>query len=105
MRSVSVTITRFVDDFPQPGIVECALVDIDGLTHLFVDKFYYVSDEELSSSSQYPQSGRIRCTINAELKDDAGRDIIKIDTDNPDAVRSTTENTQFVVLASQVIKR
>lgn len=55
-----VLILRWVDDEPQPGIVEFVLRDAHGKEHFFIDKTAYVgSDGDLEPSSTYPMDGSI----------------------------------------------
>lgn len=103
MTSVAIQIERFVDDY-QPGIVECRLVDAQGQSHLFIEKAPIVSTEDLWSDSLYPQPGAIACEIEAEWIDDEGRNLVKINTENPWHVESTTGETHFITLASQIIR-
>jgi hypothetical protein len=101
MPSVTVQITRFVDD-SFPGFVECELVDANGTKHLFVDKVSVLSLFHLCSSSSYPCTGSIRCTLGAEYKDESGHAVVNISTEIPDHVETKEGNTRFVVLSSQL---
>lgn len=71
---IPVTITRWVSDEPQPGLVEFEIVDRHGKAHVFQAKAPYVSANSLWSDSVYPQPGSLRTTL-------AGRapDVISID--------------------------
>jgi len=102
--TLAVRITRFVDDYP-PGFVECSLLDAQGRLHLFVEKAPVVSTENLWSDSVYPRDGTIDCEVQAEWVDEAGRRLVRVDTERPWVVESTDGLTQFVVLASQVDRR
>ena len=102
MKAVEVSITRFVDEW-QPGWVECILVDAMGKSHAFEEKVPMVTAEDLWSDSDYPRSGVIACEVEAEWEDESGRSVARIDTEGPWAVESTTGETHFVVLASQLV--
>src|SRR5688572_25386056 len=59
---VRVEIIRYTEDYP-PGIVEYRLVDADGREWRREIKQVYVTSEELSSASQYPQPGQLDCEV------------------------------------------
>ena len=59
MLAVKVTITRYVSDDPQPGVVECELVDAHGRRWRFIEKTAIVSADRLDAQSAYPQPGVI----------------------------------------------
>jgi hypothetical protein len=100
---VSVELLRLVDDY-QPGIVEVLLIDAFGQSHRFVEKIPLVTLEELSPESTYPRPGSIACEISAQWNGDHGRDLREITTSRPWGVESTSGNTSFVVLATQLLE-
>lgn len=102
MAEVNIQIERFVDD-DQPGIVECSLLDASGTQHVFVEKGPIVSADHLWSDSTYPQPGAIRCTVEAELFDQLGRHLVRINTETPWGIESTSGESSFVVLGSQLV--
>jgi hypothetical protein len=104
MPALAVEISRFVDE-SNPGFVECLLVDALGHSHLFVEKVPVVTREDLWSTSTYPRPGVIACEIEAEWKDGAGQSFARVSTELPWHVESTVGQTQFVVLASQLVGR
>ena len=104
MPAVAVEISRFVDE-SNPGFVECVLVDALSQSHLFVEKAPIVSTEDLSSTSAYPRRGVIACEIEEEWKNEAGQSFVRVNTELPWHVESTAGQTQFVVLASQLVGR
>jgi hypothetical protein len=63
------TITRWVDDEPQPGIVEARTRDADGLEWVFVDKSAIFSAASLTSATEYPVEGVIGCNVVLEGPD------------------------------------
>ena len=102
MPTLSVQISRFVsEDFP--GFVECVLIDVSGQSHLFVEKAPVVSNENLWSTSTYPCRGEIGCEVEAEWIDGSGREISRVTTERPWDVQSTSGESQFVVLRTQVV--
>ena len=84
---LGVQIVKFVDEY-QPGIVECHLIDANGLTHVFVEKVPIVTHEDLWSDSSYPRQGLIDCEIKREWTDLSGRSIAEITTQRPWNVES-----------------
>jgi hypothetical protein len=103
MRTISVQIRRYVsDDFP--GWVECAMQDAAGQTHLFIEKVPVVTSENLTVESSYPQPGVVACEIEAEWKNETGHSVVRICTERPDGIESTTGLTNFVVFAHQLVQ-
>lgn len=101
MASVRVTISRFTDEH-FPGFVECLLVDVDGRTWAFNEKYPVVSAEMLGPESQYPREGLFDCTILRRRTDSAGRRVVTIDTSRPWGIESTEGTTVFDVFAEQL---
>ncbi|MEU1623551.1 hypothetical protein ABZ479_40475 [Streptomyces sp. NPDC005722] len=56
-------IARWVDDEPQPGLVEVRFTDAHGRGWSFVEKSAVVSSADLSSGSDYPIETVILCDI------------------------------------------
>jgi len=55
---------RWVADDPQPGIVECRLVDTDGVEHVFIDKSAIFDGEvRLRSDANYPIELKLDCRV------------------------------------------
>jgi hypothetical protein len=61
MVGVKVKIIRYLGDDPQPGIVECELVDAHGEAWPFIEKTAVVSATDLDEHTSYPQEGIIAC--------------------------------------------
>ncbi|MBV9991734.1 MAG: hypothetical protein JOZ72_10610 [Alphaproteobacteria bacterium] len=98
------TITRWVDDDPQPGIVECRLDDAAGRSWFFIGKYYDFTQDELRATSQYPRRGYLACDVTARRRDDRKREIASIDTDTPDRGRDSEEGMcAFDILADQLV--
>lgn len=101
MPEVRVRITRYVQEDPFPGLVECALKDVHGAVWLFVEKVAVVSTEDLTRASRYPRDGTIRCRID-HLSPDTG--FVRIDTRTPDGVEAVPDQEhRFEVRREQVI--
>jgi hypothetical protein len=96
MPSLSVSVVRFINEH-QPGFVECSLSDAHGHVHLFEEKAPVVSAENLSSTSAYPRSGHIECRVQEEWKESDGRYFVRVSTEEPFHIESTTGATEFVV--------
>lgn len=63
MPELRVQIVRFVDEEPQPGIVESQFRDAKGKLHSIIDKVPMFTSADLWSDSNYPQSGFIECRV------------------------------------------
>jgi hypothetical protein len=100
MPSLTVDIVRFVDEH-QPGFVECKLVDVNNEVHFFIEKAPVVSTEDLWSTSTYPRSGSIGCEI-LNSWNEGSTGLVKVTTEKPWSVESTSGETEFIVLASQL---
>jgi hypothetical protein len=103
MTSVSVEVTRFVDDH-FPGFVECTLTDAHGQVHTFVEKAPVVSTESLVANSKYPCAGVIACTVEADFTDPLGRKLARINTEHPWNIESSSGETKFVVASTQLVR-
>ncbi len=101
MTAVNVEIIRWVDD-DQPGFVECRLIDVSGRDWRFVDKLPVFTAANLSRKSAYPQPGIIACEVEKTWSDEVGRELCLINTDRPWGVESTSSETRFHVLSTQL---
>jgi hypothetical protein len=104
MLAVKVTITRYVSDEPQPGIVECELHDAHGHRWYFIEKTAVVSSDDLDANTVYPQPGVIAAEVVQRSRDATGREIFRIDTVRPFGVESVDGVTQFEVLQESLIE-
>jgi len=100
---IKVSITRWIDDDPQPGIVEFEFNDRFGRRWRFHEKQSLVSSEWLDANCVYPRSGDIRCLALSQSQDQHGRLIAEIDTSQPYSVESLEEVSRFEVFASQLL--
>jgi hypothetical protein len=101
MATVPIQILRFVDGH-QPGWVEGAIHDADGVEHRFVEKVPVVTRENLTAASIYPQTGAIACEVLAHWSDATGRALSRITTRHPWGVESVTGFSEFVVPSAMV---
>jgi hypothetical protein len=99
--NLHVQIVRFVIDH-QPPIVACEFVDADGQKHTVVDKVWMFSEETPSAQSHYPKPGEIRCGVVSQWRDSEGRDVVRINTADPDQIESIEGLTEFTVLRDLV---
>jgi hypothetical protein len=104
MYYVRVQIIRYVDDY-QPGWVECAFQDAWGREWMFIDKLPIFTEAYLDEQSNYPQPGFIACEIIRTWRDDNKRELISIDTSRPWGIEATDGETQFDVLAEQIVQQ
>jgi len=102
MPAISITISRFVDEH-LPGFVECELIDAQGERHTFLEKVPIVTRETLWSSSSYPRSGSIPCLVEENWQDESGQLVVSVSTELPFHVESVAGQSNFVVLASDVL--
>jgi hypothetical protein len=100
--TIRVLIVRWVDDEPQPGIVECRLTDRFGRDWAFMEKCAVVSSAALCNDSAYPQSGVIACHIISTGLDDNGREFAVVDTKQPWGINAVNGDTRFEVFADQL---
>ena len=104
MPSIRAEISRYVDDEPQPGIVECILVDAFGETHFFIEKTAIVSSETLLATSTYPTACELACEIEAKWDEQGGKSLLRVSTERPWGIESVAGVTRFVVQSSQVLR-
>jgi hypothetical protein len=104
MIGISVQITKYISDDPQPGIVECQLVDVYGNEWLFQEKTAIVSSGDLDADTDYPQPWFIACEIIKQWQDVDGREIVSVNTEKPWGIESLTGDSRFDVLRSQIIE-
>jgi len=102
MKAVRVQITRYLSDDPQPGIVECKLIDVWNREWTFVEKTAIVSSQYLDERTVYPQPGTIACEITEIGQDGDGREIVTVNTAIPYWIEDVTGNSCFQVLPIQI---
>ncbi len=104
MFSIKAEVSRYVDDEPQPGIVECVLVDAFGKSHFFIEKTAVVSNETLLATSTYPAACELACEVESEWEDQDGNSLVRVCTERPWCIESVAGETRFVVHSSQVLR-
>lgn len=104
MHAVKMMITRYVSDEPQPGIVECEMIDARGRRWIFVEKTAVVSADYLDSKSIYPRPADIAVEIVERIEDSQLGKLVRIDTDRPWGIQSVEGETRFEVLPASVVE-
>ena len=95
---LSVRITKYLGDDPQPGIVECEFVDVNNQTHVIVDKVYVFVDRLLSEQDSYPMPATVPCQVVSTWTDPTGKELVRIKT-----LESAEGLTEFIVLKKQLL--
>ena len=95
MPSLRVQIVRFVDEEPQPGIVESQFSDAQGELHSIIDKVPLFTSDVLWSDSEYPQPGSMECRVIERISDSSGN-LARISIE-PYHFELTNESSEFVV--------
>ncbi len=104
MIGVQVSITRYISDEPQPGIVACDFIDAHGRRWSFVDKTAIFSAADLDAQTNYPQPGVIACEVVGRRLDETGREIVTVDTARPWAVEAVDGAVKFEVLPASLVE-
>jgi hypothetical protein len=104
MLGFKVTIVRYISDEPQPGIVECRLEDAHERLWSFLEKTAIVSAEHLDAQTIYPQEGVIAGEIVRRSLDAAGREVIRLSTEQPWHIESVEGLTQVDVLPESLVE-
>jgi len=86
---------RFVNEEPQPGLVESQFRDAQGSLHSIIDKVPLFTSASLWSDSVYPQPGFIECSV-LERIPGAAEDLARINIE-PYHFEITNESSEFVV--------
>jgi len=67
MPEVYIRAVRWVANDPQPGIVECRLVDADGVEHVLIDKSsIFDAANRLRPDASYPIEMTLTCRVVSE---------------------------------------
>jgi len=104
MIGVKVSITRYLSDEPQPGLVECHLLDAHGRRWSFIEKTAVVSMDHLDAQTVYPRPGVIAGEVVGRGPVAAGREVVEIDTESPWGVESVDGVTRFAVLPDSLVE-
>lgn len=106
MDAVKCEMFRWVNDDPQPGLVEVRVTDADGSERKFVDKVPIFTAASVSSATSFPIAGVIRCEVLAHREDLLGQEVVDVRLlDGVEAVdgqtRLTVRRDQLVAVPSQ----
>jgi hypothetical protein len=88
MTEVACELVRWVNDEPQPGLVEAQLVDSAGRLWSFIDKAPIFSAEAIAAWSTFPIAAAIRCEVIGQDTADDGSEVVVVTTERPDGVDS-----------------
>lgn len=104
MDAIKISVIRYLGHDPQPGIVECELVDSSGHRHTFIEKTAVVMSDSGPNDDlkSYPRPGLIACTILDESIDGSGRETVNVSTEEPWYIASTKDQTHFEVYKDQL---
>ena len=94
---IKVAIVRYISNDPQPGVVECELVDAHGNLWRFVEKTTIVSESDLSEQTHYPKSGVIAGEVIGRGEMASGREYWIVDTQKPWDIQSVEGVQEFEV--------
>ncbi|MFE5487902.1 hypothetical protein [Streptomyces sp. NPDC056527] len=92
---------RWVDDEPQPGLVEVRFADAHHQQWTFIDKWPVFSGEDLHPDSSYPVEVAILCDILASGNSSGTADTIKISV-APWGLETLDGRIEFEVRADQL---
>jgi hypothetical protein len=95
MPGLRVQIVRFVDEKPQPGIVESHFRDAQGEVHSIIDKVSMFTTADLWTDSDYPQPGLMECRVLERISDHDGN-VARISIE-PYHFEWTNEKSEFIV--------
>ena len=105
MTGVRITIARFLGEEPQPGVVECQLLDAHGRSWSFIEKTSVVSAAPLDARTAYPQPGTIAVEVLSRSHDGVtGRETVWIDTARPWGMESVEGETRFEVSPESLVE-
>ncbi|WP_433658962.1 hypothetical protein ACQPW1_42510 [Nocardia sp. CA-128927] len=103
MKNVWCQALRWVDDDPQPGLVEVKMTDMHGGEHLFIDKEpIFTPDSSLGPETAYPVRVLLACEILSTRVLPDGRTALTITTERPWDLESETGQTEFEVTLDQL---
>jgi hypothetical protein len=92
---------RWVDDEPQPGLVEVRFTDAHDQQRAFIDKWPVFSGEDLHPDSSYPVEVRILCDVLATCSSSDMTDTVRISV-APWGLESLDGRIEFKVQADQL---
>lgn len=106
MRTVITTLrceaVRWVDDEPQPGLVEVVFTDADGHRRSLVDKVTVFDDaDRISPHSPFPVPVDVRCEVISDAGE-SGTQVVTISTARPWGLETPDGHSEFRVLPQQL---
>ncbi len=96
-------ITRWVSDEPQPGIIECQLVDASGRVWTFTEKDILTEDRD-DAVAAYPLPCEIPCEELGRTRCPDGREMVRIKLDGWFGYEEEARR-EFEVYAEQLVSR
>jgi hypothetical protein len=101
MKALKIKITKFIDS-SQPGFIECRFTDAWNKEHIIHEKVPVITDENLDEYSNYPTEGIVSCEILREYRDENGKSLITISTENPWDISTIEDANTFDILQYQL---
>jgi hypothetical protein len=102
LKAISTQITKVIDDSGFPTFVECIFVDARGKRHEFFEKVPVVSAEHITTESEFPIASKFACEVESEWVDSSGLTLVRVNTQKPWGIESTSGISIFDVLPSQL---
>jgi hypothetical protein len=103
MPFLKVKITKLISK-DQPGFVECSFLDAHNKEWIIHEKAPVVSEEDIDENTNFPKEGYIAAEIIKQWKDEKGRQLVTIDTDNPWRIGSIDGKNHFDVCLDQIME-
>ena len=100
---IRVAITRYVSDDPQPGIVECQLIDAHDKVRKFVEKTAVVCDRYIDERTTYPIAGTLAAEVVSWFTDEQGREVVRVTTPKPFCIESPDGFTEFEITSDFIV--
>jgi hypothetical protein len=96
-------VTRWVSDEPQPGIIECQLVDASGRVWTFTEKDIVTEDRD-EAVVAYPRPCEIPCKELGRARCPDGREMVRIKLESWFGYEEEARG-EFEVYAEQLVSR
>jgi hypothetical protein len=102
MDALKCELVRWVSDDPQPGLVEVRLLDANGSEWMFVDKVPIFTVAPVSSATQLPISGEIRCDVVGSRQAPGGQELV--DVELRDGVETADGVSRLTIRRDQLVR-